>query len=300
MKQWKTMMALVLCTLLLISLATGCDANKESVTATRPDYQSNAENTQLPTETTQTLPDAPEEEFVIVFEPDREPLATVADAEQIVEGMSLEDVWNIMGNPQWDLQIGELNVEWDLQTGEKFSVYFQRDDAGAFYASSIAWEYPAPSITEEEALDIAEDLIVRYQWQRAVGVCCDFTMVDGDLSAYLTEEQMELYYGIQYRLECCHSAEEVREHIHQVVDPDLVAWYPDVVLVKDDAGELYVLVVPMGMTTYGEITIECCDQYEIIATTVMSDESGPFATARFTIERIDDSYRISKVEIQNT
>lgn len=100
---------------------------------------------------------------------------------------------------------------------------------------------PPYQMSEVKARFIANDLIGRYEQYRTDGVCCDNTFVYEDLSRFLTDTQKTNYDNSQLLLTCCHSAEDVREHIDKTLSPSLIDGYPDDWLFTDDEGNLYVL-----------------------------------------------------------
>ena len=56
---------------------------------------------------------------------------------------------------------------------------------------------------EAEALQIGKELLGKYLWYGALGVCCDTEYVEGDMSAYLSDTQKDLYIGSQHKITCC-------------------------------------------------------------------------------------------------
>lgn len=288
-----------MCIVLSTALLMGCGSKEKVENVSQPDHaQQTTEKNEETTEATTTPTTLPVEIFVPVYEPDREELPTHEKAEQIIKGMTLNQVCRIMGNPQRNLEDGGMCPQWDIDNGEKLKVRCEKDDSWNWYVTYAEIEYPAPSMTEKQAQQIAQELIERYRWQTAVGVCCDFTVTYDNLSKYLNEDQAKYYYKCQYRLDCCHSAQEVREHINQVIDPELVGWYPDEMLFQDDSGELYLIVIPMGMDSYYEVMVTDYNNNQITAKAEVGDESGIYGTTTFVMNLRGDAFQISMVKME--
>lgn len=167
-----------------------------------------------------------------------------------------------------------------------------------FLATAYAQPLLPDSLTEP---------IGRYEWYRAVGVCCDFEYVYEDMSQHLTEEQKEDYYDTQYRLTCCSTPEEVRAHIQRYLGEEVIDRWPDEDLFTDDLGQLYLIVLPTGRITYREVVpagmiahqdLEQVikDEGKLVVHAGAYDESGYLRTMAFTIEQQADRYRLTKAE----
>lgn len=148
-------------------------------------------------------------------------------------------------------------------------------------------EEPEPPVStqpDEQDLQTATQLTRNYTWYLAVGLCCEFELVGEDMSAWLSDSQKQNYHQQQYRLLCCHTAEEVREHINQTMVKELqVRGYPDEWLFTDDEGALYLIIIPTGYADYRDVTIAKSGDC-LYAKTGIFDEDGWFADAYFTIE----------------
>lgn len=159
----------------------------------------------------------------------------------------------------------------------------------------------APSITlspeEAPALKSAEELIYDYMWYKAVGVCCEFEQVSQDLSQFLTEDQKEEYFGFQYRLTCCHSAQEVRAHIDSLLSSAVLSrGYPDDLLFTDDQGNLYLMVLPTEYDGYRHIKLEEYSDDRIIASACIYDEDECWRRDIFTMVRTGEIFKITQLE----
>lgn len=157
------------------------------------------------------------------------------------------------------------------------------------------------SAEEAQALTLAEALIDSYMWYKAVGVCCDFEQVSQDLSPFLTEDQKKEYFGSQYRLNCCHNAQEVRAHIDNSLSSAVLSrGYPDDLLFTDDQGNLYLIVLPTEYDGYRHITLDECSDDRIIASACIYDEDGCWCSETFTIERKEDHFAITQIVRNDT
>lgn len=70
--------------------------------------------------------------FDFKYEPDRKDLPNRGAAQKIVEGMSVSEVYAILGNPQRDIGSGTVVLEWNLDSGEvlvvSFGLHLEMDD----------------------------------------------------------------------------------------------------------------------------------------------------------------------------
>ena len=152
------------------------------------------------------------------------------------------------------------------------------------------------SAEEVQALQTAEKLIDRYTWYKAVGVCCEFDQTNRDLSQFLTTEQKKEYVGYQYRLKCCHTAQEVRAHIDSLFAPSVLSHgYPDDLLFTDDQGNLYLIVTPTEYDGYRHIKLEERSNDRIIASACIFDEDECWCSETFTMERKGDHFSITRI-----
>ena len=170
------------------------------------------------------------------------------------------------------------------------------DMAVVYLTTDETIEQGQDSITAEQAKKIAENLIATYHQYSFLGVCCDIEYSDADMTNYLSQSQKESYWNQQYKLKCCHSVADVREHILETVDATLAAKFSEDSLFTDDDGNLYVLVNPMGVAGYGEINIIEHSEYRIVAEAPQQDIDGYLGVSDiFTIERAGSRYVITKV-----
>ena len=119
MKSWKLTLSIliILVLALLPALAIALENRKPEETS--------------PT-TNHTTKKAYGNSFDFQFEPDREVLPSRKDAQKIVEGMSVSEVYAILGSPQRDTGSGIVILEWDLDSGEvlvvSFGLHLEKDD----------------------------------------------------------------------------------------------------------------------------------------------------------------------------
>lgn len=323
MKQWKTMIALTLCTLLLISLAAGCAFTREQEPAEnvttkatekpteKPTEQPTEQPTEKPTEPPQTEPtttaptqepewtEPPPDDFEIHFEPERTELADISLIERLRVDMKLREVCEILGWPQRDAGAGLMIPQWDLRDGEVLTLVLSDPGNGATHLKRWSVEFAQNPITEELALAIAKDRINKYYSLMTLRACCDYALVMGDMSQYISEVPREGYFDYQYRLVCCHTPEEVRAHIDRILDPSLNRGYPDDKLFTDDEGNLYLIVLPTGGGCYDNIKVAEFDDNHIVATAEEWDYGEIVRVATFVIEIEGDNHTIREVDIED-
>ena len=145
----------------------------------------------------------------------------------------------------------------------------------------------APGLPTEPTspqLQSAEALVAGYSRYMSAGLCCDYEQDDRDMSAYLSDSQKQNYHNWQYRITCCHSADEFFAHIDRTLAKDLQI-RSDIAdrLFTDDQGQLYLIVIPMGAVAYRNVTTAESNG-RLYAKAGAYDEDGWFADAYFTIE----------------
>lgn len=158
---------------------------------------------------------------------------------------------------------------------------------------------PEPNPAETEALSTAENIIYLYSSYRSIDVCCEYELLDEDMTQYLTDTQRKGYNGQQYRLKCCHTADEVCAHIDRVMDSSLQRSYPTDKLFTD--GQALYLTLPRDSvhTYYTDVQISSFSDTYIKATANIRDEDGISGIADFHIEITDTGAKISQVQISD-
>lgn len=150
-------------------------------------------------------------------------------------------------------------------------------------------------LPDADTMEIIDDLVEGYCRYMAVGTCCSYEQVSEDMSAWLTDSQKQNYHNFQYRITCCHTAQEFQAHIDRTLAKDLQI-RDDIAdrLFTDGDGQLYLIVVPMGSVSYRYATaveIGGC----LYAKAGAYDEDGWFADAYFDIESSKGNLIISQV-----
>lgn len=112
------------------------------------------------------------------------------------------------------------------------------------YSNSRGYQAPAEENTT------VDDLLRKYSLYPLTGLFCDYEYVTGDMSQYLTDAQKENYYGTQYRITCCKTADQVHAHTAKYLDESLITVSPDEMLFTDDKGGLYLAVVATDISGY--------------------------------------------------
>ena len=162
-------------------------------------------------------------------------------------------------------------------------------------------EYMEPE--KSAAWKIADQKIQLYELYKYIGIACEFEHVGyEDMSRFLTEEQKKDYYDYQYLILCCHTPEEVRAHIDQLVSQDENLGYPDKRLFTDDQGNLYVTILPTGHSGYRCTKILGYSQERIVATSefwAYGDSDVPKYLVTFTLDNIDGNFVITSIETED-
>lgn len=152
------------------------------------------------------------------------------------------------------------------------------------------------TISETQARSIAKDLISGYLQYSHLGICCNLEYDETDMSAYLTQSQKENYWNWQYKITCCHSIEDVKEHILEIMDTSVARKFTVENLFSDGEGNIYLLVNPMGAAGYGEISIVEYSADRIVADAPIEDIDGYLGiNDRFIIEKIGNKYLITDI-----
>lgn len=148
------------------------------------------------------------------------------------------------------------------------------------------------------ALRIAEEKIQLYRLYRDHGIACDYEHAGyEDMSRFLTEEQKEDYCDYQYRILCCHTIEDVKEHISKLVSDGVRnKWRLEDKLFTDNDGNLYIVVIPTDYCGYCNMEVLEYSDSHIIVKAQMSDLSGVFAEETFTLHLIDGNFVIVSIE----
>lgn len=148
------------------------------------------------------------------------------------------------------------------------------------------------------ALRIVEEKIQLYRLYRDHGIACDYEHAGyEDMSRFLTEEQKEDYCDYQYRILCCHTIEDVKEHISKLVSDGVRNKWPlEDKLFTDNDGNLYIVVIPTDYCGYHNMEVLEYSDSHIIVKAQMSDLSGVFAEETFTLHLIDGNFVIVSIE----
>lgn len=158
-------------------------------------------------------------------------------------------------------------------------------------------EQQTTNITLTEAKQIAENLISKYHQFSFLGVCCDVEYSDLDMSRFLTQTQKNNYYYYQYKITCCHSIENIKQHVLKHFDKSLVYEFNSDNFFYDDKGNLYIFVAPLGIAGYGNISISDFSEDKIVAKAEHEDIDGPTGTYDvFVIEKKGSSFIITNIK----
>ncbi len=166
--------------------------------------------------------------------------------------------------------------------------------------NEITSSTPEEKMTLEQAEEIAEDLTGRFYQSILFGICCDLEYNEEDMSRYLTASQKGEYYGFQYKIGCCQTKEEVKEHILKTMDDKFAENLSEEAFFSDGEGNLYFLIAPMGLDYgYDEISIVEYSPSKIIAEMPLVDVDGPLEESFvFVIEKDSDVYKIIDMTIK--
>ena len=157
-------------------------------------------------------------------------------------------------------------------------------------------EYMEPD--KAAAWRIAEEKLALYQRWMNFGIICDYEPTDYiDMSRFLTEEQKKDYCDFQYRLLCCHTIEEAKAHVKQLVSDEINKGTLDDNLFTDDQGNVYTIVNPTELPHFEYCTLLEYSDTRIVATVeVWVYELTSVKT--FILEKIDGNFIITSVETE--
>lgn len=156
---------------------------------------------------------------------------------------------------------------------------------------------PIQTDNSTEALQIVKDAVSRYVLYRCEGLCCDYELIVADLSQYLTDAQKEEYRGQQYKITCCHDAEQVRDHIDRALSKDYQDFgYPDSKLFRDGDGNLYATIIPKDGIGYRHFEVISQTDSQIVARACRYDEDECYRNDIYTLHATQNGYQITKIE----
>ena len=162
--------------------------------------------------------------------------------------------------------------------------------------SEVNKETNKTTITAKQAKKIAEQLISLYHQYEYFGVCCELEYSEADMSAYLSDEQKQNYFNCQYRLTCCDSVTEAKAHILKKIDASLMKTFSEGAFFFDDIGNFYFLVDPMGIFSYGDISVVEYNDEKIVAEAPLVDIDGYCGVSdKFVIGKVGSAYKITDV-----
>ena len=155
-------------------------------------------------------------------------------------------------------------------------------------------------MTEADALRIASELLGKYNWYGAVGACCDMEYVEGDMTAFLSDAQKDLYIGSQQKILCCKNEEEVISHLHHTFVDRLITFYPEDLLFTDDAGNLYIIIYPTGLPSYQNHRLISYDDSFIVLAADCVEEGQKEGIAKVTCARTFDGFILEEFDYVST
>lgn len=149
---------------------------------------------------------------------------------------------------------------------------------------------------ENEALQIAMELMGQYNWYCAVGACCDMEYVDDNLRGYLSDAQKDIYVGAQQLILCCHNAEEVNAHLHSLFADTLITFYPDDLLFTDAQDHLYLIIFPTGLPSIQNHRLVSYDGNNIVVEADCYSEGDLYATVTASCYKAADGFKLGTYE----
>ncbi len=188
-------------------------------------------------------------------------------------------------NGTYVLEDADGNITWLILyiDDKEYRTYAVGNDGTFFQDQEIVFNYTnseetneqqTTNITLTEAKQIAENLISKYHQFSFLGVCCDVEYIDKDMSKFLTQTQKDIYWGTQYKLNCCHSIGESKKHIKQYIDESLLGNFYSDNFFFDDKTNLYVILGAFGILGYEEISIVEYSSSKIVARATIEDIDG--------------------------
>jgi len=155
---------------------------------------------------------------------------------------------------------------------------------------------PPATLTEDEALQIATELLERSISYSLLGLVCDREVIYGDMSDYyLTEENTGNIGMFQLKITCCHSSDEMNEHIARYFDESLFNGHKEFDVFYDNQGDMYISGNPMGGYSYFNHRIVFYDDNTIIIDVDAAGE-GDYWSERVTCVRKSHGFVLQKFE----
>ena len=157
---------------------------------------------------------------------------------------------------------------------------------------------PTQTLTKAQAEKIAKEKVDDYFIASVFGVCCEIEYAEGDMSRFLTDEQLHNYPFNQWKITCCSTPAEVKAHLYRTVDGALLNDNVDDLLFFDDQQNLYVMVPGRGIDPHDDIAVTDYSATHITATANLYCMGEPRELAgryHFTLENRADNFVITNV-----
>lgn len=169
--------------------------------------------------------------------------------------------------------------------------FFENDDSSKW----TTYTKVEATLTEEEALAVAEDLVEKYGYFMFNWVLCDLDW--NDVVDWHVLAEMGYDFDGAVRITCCNSINEAEAHIRRYIGDDIVEkndFYKNFLIVMD--GKLYLGYGGKGGVTYGNVELVSFDDNSIVCLAdefVIGDISN--GIYQFDIEKIDENYKLINV-----
>lgn len=166
----------------------------------------------------------------------------------------------------------------------------------------------ASTITKQEALKIAKELVNRYFIYDIYETACNFEEIDYEESNRLldtimdslpAEQQEHIRYSILQKCTCCNSLNQAINHTKEyIVTSAGMSDWNNMYYIEYD-GNLYYAMLGRGCVGYDNVRIKSYNDNHIIAhADTYGDWEDYTPTTVFTIEKIGGKFKVADVETQ--
>lgn len=190
-------------------------------------------------------------------------------------------------------------------TGNSSNQTEQSEDSnGGTEADADAGQEELGTNIPEEYSQVADDLVSRYENYVNIGIGCkldfDWDIEGEEIIGLLPEEKRDLV-AMPIKAPECATYEEALEETYKSIDTSLM----DQEILDFTAGlyvyhndELYFFWGNKGLITYQDTAVEEVTDNGMVVTSDLYTSGGElYETDRFTIEKVDDHYKIVGMEI---
>lgn len=152
-------------------------------------------------------------------------------------------------------------------------------------------------ITKTEAINIAKEVLKRYELYLNFCVSCDYESISEDVSAYMTDYQ-KTWSSLQFKCTCCNTIQEAIEHRDRYLD-ESVTNVPVEDFVFNYNGNVYIATAPRGYDSLDidNLVLVSYDKERIVvdcSKLILGGETYP--ADRYVITKRGDNFVLTDIE----